>query len=97
MSNLNKAIRVGDGTIIVRGIGWWRMRSTGTEPTSAVIPGEILALSFAYHVAPIYVITLPTSRPRRGTESESPQREPGRVENSVDQQPLIPCLRVGAS
>ena len=65
--------------------------------TSAVLPGETLALSFAYHPAPTYVITMPTCRPRRGTEGGPPQNEPGREEDGVYQQPLIPCLRVGSS
>jgi hypothetical protein len=65
--------------------------------TSAVLPGETLALPFAYHLAPTYVITMPTCRPRRGTEGGPPQNEPGREEDGVYQQPLIPCLRVGSS
>ena len=65
--------------------------------TSAVLPGEILALPCAYHRAPTYVITMPACRPRRCAEGDAAQNEPGRIEAGVYQQPLIPCLRVGTS
>ena len=52
-----------------------------TRLTPAVLPGEMLALPFAYRVAPTWVI-LP-GKPRRGAEGESPQNEPRREEDRV--------------